>query len=225
MKLKLLLAVSLLCFSFSASATLPREVSYRANANLEACFLRQFAQWNLALGDNYFTLLLGDDSAEPTITLVQVDELPDFYVGMTRFNADGTFTISILSAVVNEYGTELDSVMLHEIGHVMGLGHSPFSDDVMNARPTVTTLSPRDVERVRALYGLGVFELSFTIKATGKRHVRTFTTAYPVTWDFGDGSKITTPQFAAVHNFAARGWYLVTASCLGQEEHLIVRIK
>lgn len=45
-------------------------------------------------------------------------------------------------------------VALHEIGHLIGLDHSPDSTDVMFAKATVRQLSPRDVRTALFLYDL-----------------------------------------------------------------------
>lgn len=45
-------------------------------------------------------------------------------------------------------------VALHEIGHLIGLDHSPDSTDVMFAKATVRDISARDVRTARLLYDL-----------------------------------------------------------------------
>jgi hypothetical protein len=50
-------------------------------------------------------------------------------------------------------------VALHEIGHLIGLDHSPDSTDVMFAKTTMRDLSDRDVRTVNLLYSLAAGSL------------------------------------------------------------------
>jgi predicted Zn-dependent protease len=48
---------------------------------------------------------------------------------------------------------------LHEIGHLIGLDHSPDSTDVMFAKTTMRDLSDRDVRTANLLYSLAAGSL------------------------------------------------------------------
>jgi len=43
---------------------------------------------------------------------------------------------------------------LHEVGHLIGLDHSPNEGDIMYARPQVRDLSTRDISTALLLYDL-----------------------------------------------------------------------
>lgn len=47
---------------------------------------------------------------------------------------------------------EVRGHVLHEVGHALGLGHSPRLGDVMYERPGAQALSPRDVNTLTLLY-------------------------------------------------------------------------
>lgn len=55
-------------------------------------------------------------------------------------------------------GIDLATVLLHEIGHVLGLGHSSATGSVMNASYTVPniTLAADDIAGIQSIYGFAI---------------------------------------------------------------------
>jgi hypothetical protein len=67
----------------------------------------------------------------------------------------GVLTLATFDAKGQPFGPDDVRVLaLHEIGHLLGLDHSPDPGDVMYARPKVRDLSPRDIRTAALLYDL-----------------------------------------------------------------------
>lgn len=62
---------------------------------------------------------------------------------------------SIFSAkiILRSVEPESESVILHEAGHVLGFGHSPKPDHLMNATPRVRDFSPEELAVLAWMYG------------------------------------------------------------------------
>ncbi len=67
----------------------------------------------------------------------------------------GVITLATFDPKGQPLGPDDVRVMaLHEIGHLLGLDHSPDAGDIMYAQPKVRDLSPRDIATVLLLYDL-----------------------------------------------------------------------
>jgi hypothetical protein len=68
---------------------------------------------------------------------------------------EGVITLATFDPKGQPLGPDDVRVMaLHEVGHLLGLDHSPDAGDVMYAQPKVRDLSPRDIATVLLLYDL-----------------------------------------------------------------------
>jgi len=67
----------------------------------------------------------------------------------------GTVTLATFDAKGQPFAPDDVHVLaLHEIGHLIGLDHSPDPADIMYAQPKVRDLSPRDIRTASLLYDL-----------------------------------------------------------------------
>lgn len=68
---------------------------------------------------------------------------------------DGVITLATFDQKGQPLGPdEIRVLAMHEIGHLLGLDHSPDQSDLMYAQPKVRDLSPRDIATVLLLYDL-----------------------------------------------------------------------
>jgi PKD repeat protein len=179
------------------------------------------------------------------------------YLAYTTFNADATNHIASARLVVNANnydwqrggfggvgaaGTDgkrlanLDSVVLHELGHALGLDHSDKNPaaivgnetagdpPTMNSviYPNAGTLHTDDIAGIRALYDgaapAPAPQSPMTLSASpasGKAPLKVTLKQsggdVSTTWDFGDGTG--TSGAATKHRFTVPGTYTVTATC------------
>ena len=102
------------------------------------------------------------DSASAMVRVLWRKQLPDRRAGQVTRQADGdgwlhaaTVELSVrnMSGAVQDTAT-LRAVSLHEVGHLLGLEHSPDERDIMAPWVVARELSSRDRATARALYGI-----------------------------------------------------------------------
>jgi hypothetical protein len=109
------------------------------------------------------------DSASAMVRVLWRKQLPDRRAGQVTRQADSDgwlrsavveLSIRNMKGAVQDTAT-LRAVSLHEVGHLLGLEHSPDERDIMAPWVVARRLSARDRATARALYGVEPFTDTF----------------------------------------------------------------
>jgi hypothetical protein len=191
--------------------------------------------------------------------------IDSIFLAYTTFTADGNSNINGGRITVNAYNytwrrggyggvgpiangkreANLDSVMLHELGHALGLDHSDKNPSALVGTvspgdyPTMNsiiydgaqTLHIDDETGVRSLYNAGsppaaVLPITATPLSGPRNMVVSFSNAEgaeDTDWDFGDGGIAS--GASVQHKFTALGTYTVTAKSNGLTAQVTIEIK
>jgi len=106
--------------------------------------------------------LFVDDSSQAEVHLVWVDRFNDQAAGKTYWARDKNWWIvgaDIEIALHRPTGEAYDSqkirtIAIHEVGHLIGLDHSPNPEDIMSPQVHVMALSNADVRTASLIYKL-----------------------------------------------------------------------
>ena len=143
------------------------ELTWSAPVELQDQLTFAFDVWSKALnGTVTFKQVQGEADIFTEIR-------PDFlYLGYAAFatsiNQAGVITKARIVAIlplINNF----EAILVHEIGHVLGLGHSDDLDSAMYHVPSYKDLSKADLDAICALYGTSPVAPDLGIKVTHLR--------------------------------------------------------
>ena len=204
-------------FEFLNTPLPPASLSWQCDDPvLSSSFERMFAVWNSVI-DNRFTITKVDKGADVIVSYSSIGA--DFgqteihLINQQEFYYDKLNISRSISPILFS-----DHVMLHEIGHVLGMNHSEDTGAIMyaEAQNITTSLTLDDIIGICTLYGVAppsTVHAHIKWKRTGfRKYAFSLPGFYPLVlnWSFGDGSadSILTP----VHKYKRKGMVAVSVS-------------
>lgn len=123
-----------------------------------------FHAWSAAGVPERFSFV--SDSASAMVHVIWRRQLPDRRAGQVtrQTDAEGYLRSAVVElSIRNMLGgvqdtATLRAVALHEVGHVIGLEHSPDERDIMAPWVVARQISSRDRATANAIYGVGFYE-------------------------------------------------------------------
>lgn len=252
-------------------ASLPNgQINWRVSADAPAILRESVAkaaeQWSRAT-DGTLSFAEGPGGID-FIWSTDPAQLPDaLYLASTTFNLNGNFNITSARVIVNAFNydwhcgapygvglagasgkreVDLDAVILHELGHALGLDHADKNlaalvgnaDSqnlpTMNAIvfPGAESLHTDDIVGARSIYlhDTTIPEPVLAISGSPAKGPRPLNVGFAqnlgdetTTWDFGDGHAFT--GSAPSHKYTVAGVYTVTATFQGKSTTMTVEVE
>ena len=140
----LCLSLVVLCLSACAEYRWQSPIAWQASPELRNVTVKAIAEWQSVSG---FTAI--EQAGGIVVRYGNVSE------AATNWTVDGTRIVGATITISPLHTTSLYRLVLHEVGHALGLAHSTVKASIMHATPYVGHLRADDIAAIRHLYSSG----------------------------------------------------------------------
>ena len=140
----IILSLAILCFSACAEYRWASPIAWQAAPELRNVTAKAVSEWQSVSG-----FVAVEQAGGIVVRYGNVIE------AQTSWTVDGTRITGATITISPSHTISLYRLVLHEIGHALGLAHSTVKQSIMHATPYVGHLRADDIAAIRHLYSSG----------------------------------------------------------------------